>query len=366
MKHINIGVLIPNSSIFPIGKSFEKGLKEGLKPLNNLDIEFELVNEFAGQNGVMQLTDTFDRFFNYHEADLVTGIISSRTAEDVAVKFKEKQKALIINNVGGQVPNINKLNEYVFINSPHLWRHAWSLGHYGAKNFGKNGMYVSAVYDAGYSFSQMFSMGMEAANMQTNWSFTVGTMPQPGKLTDMEIILPHIEAHKPDFILATFCGTETRLFLNEFIKLGLHKEIKVLGLPYLTSPLYELDDDLAITSTQMYLNQSEITPDKVFHELGLQTGAMIAAVAPHAANAAELQQGLAGLKKCFNVTSTGDLTPWGLDEKVMLTQTNMVNDGKQLELKSIGSYETYMPQAEDMRAMFNQPVFGWINPYLCI
>jgi hypothetical protein len=93
---------------------------------------------------------------------------------------------------------------------------------------------------------------------------------------------------------------------------------------------------------------------------------MIAAVAPHAANAAELQQGLAGLKKCFNVTSTGDLTPWGLDEKVMLTQTNMVNDGKQLELKSIGSYETYMPQAEDMRAMFNQPVFGWINPYLCI
>ena len=365
MKHLNIGMLIPNSSIFPIGKSFERGLKEGLQPLKELDIEVEIINEFAGQSGTRQLTDIFDRFFNYHEADLVTGIISSRTAEDVATRFKEHQKPLIINNVGGQTPNINKLNEYVFINSTHLWRHAWSLGHYGVTNIGKRGMYVSAVYDAGYSFSQMFAMGMDAADQQSQWSFAVGTMPDAGKLTNMETILPNIEAHKPDFILATFCGTETPLFLNDFIKRGLNKDIKVLGLPYLTSPVYDLAGNIQVTTTQPYLNKPDVTPDKVFYELGLQTGDMIAAAAPYAADATELQQRLAALKKCFNVTAAGELMPYGLDEQVMLNQNN-ITDGNQLNTEPISPYETFAPHSAQMKAMFDDLVFGWINPYLCI
>jgi len=366
MKHINIGVLIPNSSIFPVGKSFEKGLKAGLATCAGQGVEVELINEFAGQSGSRLLGDIFDRFFNYHEADIVTGIISSRTAEDMAPKFKDKQKTLIINNVGGQIPNINKLNEYVFINSTHMWRHAWSLGNYGVKIIGKRGMYVGSVYDAGYAFSQMFGMGMTTADSQNEWSFAVGPMPEPGKLTDMETILPNIEAYKPDFIFANFCGTETPLFLNEFIKRGLHKDIKVLGLPYLTSPFYGLDADLSITSTQPYLNQADITADQVFYRLGLQTGEMIAAAAPYASDGAELQQRLADLKKCMTVTPSGELSAYGFDDQVMLTENNVVDNGTRLDIKSIGFYETYKPETAALRAMFDEMVFGWINPYLCI
>ncbi|MCJ8211353.1 ABC transporter substrate-binding protein [Mucilaginibacter sp. RS28] len=366
MRQINIGVLIPNSGIFPIGKSFEKGLKAGLKPLHESDIEVELSTEFSGQSGVRQLGEIFDRFFNYHNSDIVTGFISNKMAEDVAVKFREKQRTLIVNNVGGQIPDITKLSENVFVNSAHLWRHAWSLGHYGVKNLGKSGMYVSSVYDAGYSFSHMFNMGMTAADPASQWSFAVGSMPPNGKLTDMEVILPHIDKQKPDFIFATFCGTETPLFLNEFMKRGLHKDIKVLGLPYLTSPFYGLDHDLHITSTQLYHQDATITPDKVFYELGLQTGEMIASVVPDAKDNIEIQQRLAELKQCFNIDAAGELANLGFEEQVTLTENHITDNGKQLNTTVLCEYESYSPTADQLRDMFKGPVFSWINPYLCV
>lgn len=366
MRQINIGVLIPNSSIFPIGKSFETGLKAALKPLQELDIEVELSTEFSGQSGLRQLGEIFDRFFNYHNSDIVTGFISNKIAEDVSGKFKDKQRSLIVNNVGGQIPDINKLSENIFINSAHLWRHAWSLGHYGVKNLGKSGMYVSSVYDAGYSFSQMFSMGMTAADPDSQWSFAVGSMPPNGKLTDMEVILPHIEKQKPDFIFATFCGTETPLFLNEFMKRGLHHDIKILGLPYLTSPFYGLDDDVNITSTQLYHHDPEITTDKVFYELGWQTGEMIASVVPDAKDNIEIQQRLAELKKCFNINGEGELLASSFEEKVTLTTNHITDSGKQLTTTTLCEYESYYPTSGQLRDLFKDPVFSWLNPYLCI
>lgn len=366
MKNINIGILVPNSSILPIGKFFEKGLKAGLAPCADMGIGVELINEFAGQSGIRQINDIIDRFLNYHEVDIVTGIISNHVAADVADKFEKKQIPLLINNLGEHIPNVNKLNPYVFINSPHLWRHAWSLGHYGVKNLGEKGMYVSAVYDAGYGFSQMFSMGMMAADPQSEWSFAVAPMPPIGSLTDMATIFPYIESNKPDFIFATFCGTETTLFLNEFISRGLHKYIKLVGLPYLTTPFEPIGDDMQIISTLPCTQQTESGLDKIFYELGYQTGQIIADVAPLANTTADLQQQLQTLNKLFSVAAGNTLNEYTTDTQVTITQNAITNNGQQCIVTEVQQYPTFNIEYRLLEELVSDVSFGWLNPYLCI
>jgi branched-chain amino acid transport system substrate-binding protein len=53
MKTLHIGLLLPSSSIVPMGKLFEKGLKEGLSE-KSTDISIEITKEFIGQGGVKQ------------------------------------------------------------------------------------------------------------------------------------------------------------------------------------------------------------------------------------------------------------------------------------------------------------------------
>ena len=45
MDNVSIGLLLPTSTIFPVSKDFEKGLKEGLKSLNDKGIALTLVKE---------------------------------------------------------------------------------------------------------------------------------------------------------------------------------------------------------------------------------------------------------------------------------------------------------------------------------
>ena len=360
MDSITIGVLLPNSTIFPISKEFEKGLKEGLK---SHDIEVELVKEFIGGGDIKLTENACNKFFSFDDVDVVTGVISNKAAATIAERFKGKGIPLLVNNPGGHVPPVTEYNEYIFINSMHLWRHAWTLGHWGVQTFGKKGMYLAAVYDAGYGFSQMFYEGMMAAGATAaDWSFSVPPMPQGGGLTDMSIIFPFLEQYQPDFIFANFCGAETTLFLNEFIARGWHHKTKVLGLPYLLAPFEPLNDDLTVYTTLPIEEAPDVSAATAFRYLGLQAGKYISQAAANATGKAELRAELAKIPAMFNVAS-GIISA---ATQLTLSEHTITAGNTEISSKALTRHQAFPIDIPKLTQLTAQPGAGWFNPYLGI
>ncbi|MEX6688791.1 ABC transporter substrate-binding protein [Danxiaibacter flavus] len=357
MESISVGVLLPSSTILPISKDFEKGLKDGLKL--SPEINAEIVKEFIGQGSLKQTEEACNKFFNYHDVDIITGIVSSKVMEDLSESFKTRKKSIIINNLGGHIPNVKKINEYIFVNSMHLWQHAFTMGKWGVQTLGKKGMFVSSIYDAGYSFSQMFNMGMTAGDPESKWSFSVTPMPAAGELADISVLFPFIEKYEPDFIFATFCGKETTLFLNEFINRGWHHKIKVTGLPFLTAPFEPLQEHLTVYSTLPVTNKPEYLAEKAFYDLGYTTGVNIAKAAL-ASDGTDLQKQLENLHNMFSVAnnSSGD--------ELTIVKYDLPANGSKPAPSIVTSFDTFDKKNQAMQTLHGDMNFGWANPYLCI
>lgn len=281
MREASIGVLLPSSSIYPIGKQFEKGLRSGLSEVEG--ISFDIIPEFIGQGGIKEVEEAINKLKNFHDVDFITGWVSNKTAAEAADKLKGG-KPFLINNLGEHIPNPTVIPSNVSLNSINLWQQLWSLGYWSVNKFGKKGMVVGALYDMGYCFSQVLDMGMQAASKDSKWSFAVCPLPEQGKLSDPGIVLDHAERDQPDFLFSAFCGEEATLFLEEYLRRGLQSKIPLISTPFLLenfdAPLSEalkvytpimsysaMDDDA--------LNQDWTKTFGSFYQLGLESGEQI-------------------------------------------------------------------------------------------
>ena len=359
MDKITIGVLLPTSTILPISKDFEKGLKEGLKQEGS-DLEIEIVKEFIGQGDPKMVEKACVKFFSYDDVDLVTGVASVKVASGLAERFKNQKKVFLVNDLGAHIPNTNELNEYIFINSPHLWRQAWTLGNWGVKTFGKKGMFIASVYDAGYSFSQMFYEGMKAADKECEWSFSVPPMPPAGELSKMDVIFPFLEQYQPDFIFPVFCGGETAVFLNDFIARGWHHRTQIVATPYLLEPFNAVNADLSVYTATSTLTEPLVHPLKQFHQMGLQSGIAIARAAA-ASNGTDLREQLAKCSNLFNMAhQLAD------DEQATIFKHNIVTGQPTYTTATLTQWPTHTLNVEVLKPLMAQLNSGWNNPYLGI
>lgn len=360
MKTIQIGLLLPASTIFPISKVFETGLKNGL----GTTIEHvELIREFIGQGSIKQTGDAINKLFNYDDVDIITGILSGKVTESVSQKFLTNKKPFVVSELGEYVPNPSALNNYIFINSHHMWQHAWALGNWGVKTFGKKGMFIGGVYDAAYSFSHMFNEGMMAADGEAEWSFSVPPMPPPGKLSDMSVIFPFLDKCQPDFVFATFCGEETTLFLHEFIKRGWHKKTKLLGLPFLLDPFKPLDDDITIYTTLTDSVNPGITAKESFYSLGYMTGIHLA----EAIESGDIYKGLLSNQHTLSLGKANFMmNPSEEADSVAIVENTIYAHQTGIKQKTIARASTFSLRDEKLGSFIGELNTGWLNPYLCI
>ncbi len=360
MNITQIGLLLPTSTIFPIGKDFEKGLKQGL---GELLPRVELVKEFIGQGNLKQTEDSITKLFTYDGVDMITGILSGRVTEYVAPKFEMYRKPFVVSELGEYVPNHSRLNEYIFVNSHHLWQHAWALGYWGVNTLGKNGMFIGGVYDAAYSFSHMFYEGMMAADPTAHWCFSIPPNPPAGKLSDMSVIFPYLEQYQPDFVFATFCGTEATLFLNEFIRKGWHKRTQLLGLPFLLAPFAPLEDDIEIYTTLPDSAMPDMLPKESFYNLGLRAGELIA----EAAATGNLQEGLRTNARNLPLGNTNYILHPGVQEEVITIVNNKITANSPDIIQTVrDTTSTFSLKDENIGKLIPEIQTGWLNPYLCI
>jgi branched-chain amino acid transport system substrate-binding protein len=360
MNSIQIGLLLPTSTIFPIAKDFEKGLKQGLGDASS---HVEIIKEFIGQGNTKQTEQSIGKLFTYDDVDVITGILSGRVTEVLAPRFLSAKKPFLVSELGEYLPNPSKLNEYIFLNSNHLWQHAWTMGNWGVKTFGKKGMFLGSVYDAAYSFSHMFHEGMMAADPGAQWSFSIPPMPPNGALSDMSVIFPFLEKYEPDFVFAAFCGTEATLFLNEFIKQGWHKRTVVTGLPFLLDPFKPVDDDMTIYTTLPNSEKPQMAAKESFFDLGQRSGNIIA----EALATGDIYKGLSSSDKTMSLGNTHFISQRDKnDDTIAIVENKIQANATHILQSPFAESFTFSVQDEKLASMIPEINVGWQNPYLCI
>lgn len=375
MITISIGLLLPSSTILPMGKDFEKGLTRTLKEkLEQKDWDVEIIPEFIGQGSKSSIEEAVNKLIGYHQVDVITGILSNRVAVDVAEKFEKHGIPLLVNNIGEHIPNPKAFNPYVFINSTHTWQQVWSLGYWGASTFGRRGMFVGSIYDAGYSFTSMLKLGMEAADSQCAMPFSIAPLSPNKKTSDPAVVFQHINEFRPDFVFSAFCGGEASVFLQEYARSGYHKKMPLLALPFLLQPFdadgEELEVYTAVTSTrsreEVQLNIDKLNTDSPFSELGSETG-IILSEAFKTKGSRSLTEALRE-SNCY--TTSGALhidSSWpGRGNGVYLVKNTHKGDRRTIKMTVQKTLKTIEITDKELVKCIEEPSSGWGNPYLGI
>jgi len=375
MSSITIGVLLPSSTIAPMGKDFEKGLKKAIKEnLKDEIAEIEIIPEFIGPGSKVKVEEAVNKLFGYHDVDIITGIVSNRIGMEVAEKFEKARRPFLMNNIGEHLPDPRNFNPWVFINSTHVWQQVWSLGYWAVKKFGKRGMFVGSVYDAGYSFTSMLKLGMEAADPESVMPFSVAPLKPQQTTADPTVVFQHIEEFKPDFILSVFCGDEASIFQKEYIKSPYHQKIPLLGLPFLLEPFVSEGEALELYSTivageglsQETLNLEELNSQKPFYSLGAETGLIISEALNNKGDKSLTE----ALRETKVYSDRGllhiDPTAPGKDSKVYLVKHLHKGDKQNIEAELIEELRTVSITDPALAMSLDEPSSGWGNPYLGI
>lgn len=366
MKKVTIGLLLPTSTILRMGKDFENGLKSGLKGLEE-NYEIELIGEYIAEGSKEKAEKAISKLTSYDQADVITGILSTRTLSTISEKFDRSKTTFIINNVGEHAPNPDTLSENLFLNSTNLWQQIWSLGYWGVKQFGNKGMYVGGLYDSGYSFTSMLNLGMHAANSEAQMPFAVAPVSSMGELADVKSVFQHIDTFKPDFLFAAFCGEEASMFLQEYKARGL--TIPILATPFLLQPFSNEGAPVQIySSVSSYqslsgeLNGMGDMMENPFNYLGLETGLLIKTALENNQDINNLQSQLNQVKVNskrgpLHVTSKRP----GEGTKVYLVTCK--TDGRNIEKQLGEEIPTLSYDDAAYTTMLDNPSSGWYNPY---
>ncbi|WP_431294330.1 ABC transporter substrate-binding protein [Pedobacter sp. P26] len=372
IKKLTVGVLLPNSSILPMAKHFSTGLKNGLKELNQ-ELELEIVPEFIGQGSRELAEAAITKLVGFDDADVITGIVSNKVGIDLSEKIANIKRPFIMNNIGEHLPDPEKFNDYMFLNSIHTWQQLWSIGQWGVQTFGKKGMYVSGLYDCGYSFQSMLSAGMESATDGVTMPFAIAPTPNPKETGDIAAVFEHIHIYKPDFILATFCGKEAEIFLTQYVVQGLHKTTPLIGLPFLLEPFTTAEPVEVYTTLSLNRELKQDQLDEVsqvmanpFTQFGFETGLLIAQ-AVKGQSGKSLQKAIA---EAAIETARGrvEIAPEfnALQSRVYLVKNTFNGIKREISRQLIGELETIDINHEDVQRINSQTSSFWMNPYLGI
>ena len=257
MNTLQVGVLLPTSTVIPLGKSFRYGLKKAFS--ENSDINIELTYEFIGNGSPNLIQEKARKLVEFDDIDVLVGVISNYALMYSRHFFESLNIPVLVNNLGAHVPYKEKLPNNAIINSDHLWLQAWALGHWAVNTFGKKGMVAGGVYDMAYSFAHMLDLGMTEANQEAKWSFAVSRMPQgEDNLSDPTVVLDYVEKEQPDFLCAFFCGEEANMFLQEFVRRKLNEKIPLIGFPYLFQSASQLKLDLNVFSSTLNFGKEHL------------------------------------------------------------------------------------------------------------
>jgi len=350
-----IGLLLPNSSILPIGKDFERGVRSGVT--NSQEVEY--IKEFIGNGGVETTQKAIQKLIGFDDANIIAGVINNRVVAKIADTFEKRNNRLIAGNIGECWPNPPLVN--VSTHSLNAWQQVWAMAKWAAKEIGPKGMFACGLYDSGYSFMAAMNEGMLASGIETQLPFVVSPAPgfQDGKIAEVHKVIPSIEKENPDFVFAAFCGEEAKLFLEYFVKSGLSKKIPVLSLPYLLQPAELLSTITIYTTSIIEGSENDINEVSApgewksnYFSLGKKVGREIASMLK--------QKEEVDRSQSPNITLTQKL------KKVLLYEVKYTGEIVESTFKKMEELGTPNESKDIADKFHGRKSGGWNNPYLSI
>ncbi|WP_268123614.1 ABC transporter substrate-binding protein [Roseivirga pacifica] len=365
MDTLQVGVLLPTSTIIPLGKSFRKGLKKAFSKTNDLKVELHF--EFIGNGSPKLIEEKTRKLIDFDDIDVLVGIISNYSLAFMSKFFESINIPVLVNNLGAHVPNIKKLPKNALINSDHMWLQVWSMGHWAVNEFGNKGMIAGGVYDMAYSFSHMLDIGMKAADEKVNWSFAVSHMPEGERnISAPSVVFEFIEKDLPDFLFAFFCGEEADLFLKEYVDRGLDKKVPLIGSPYLFQSLAGLNIDLQAYTSSLHfggkhleeLKQLADPNQNVFHLMGEETGEWLIDYSTHANPNYELKNTVRGVHNFSLLDQMEGVEVHLYKCEVKANGSVVLSEGESLQTISV--------EDNTIKDSLNELTSAWFNPYLSL
>lgn len=365
MKKVTIGLLLPSSTVTPMSKDFETGFKKTISSISD-EWDVEVFPEFIAQGSIKRVEEALDKFFHYHQVDIVSGIISNRVAMMISDKFEKHKRPIVINNIGEHIPDARKFNSYTFINSTHTWQQVWSLANWAVTKFGKKGMFVSGMYDAGYSFMKMMSDGMKAANPEFEIPYSVAPLDDTNVYSQVDRVFDHIELFKPDFVFAFFCGTEATQFLNGYISRGYHKTLPLLSLPFLLEEFDPTETPITIytalnSKVELELGISYTEKVSLFNQLGQETGSIVM----EGLKKTDANSLVESFKDAINKSHI-NISNVGRDANIYLIENKYNGDKTNITRHIIQQLPTIHVDSPQYLQAIDEFSSSWENPYLGI
>jgi hypothetical protein len=362
MNKTSIGILLPTSSILPMAKCYTDAFKAGITSVVK-DDNIEIVTEFTATASKDLMNKSIDKLLNFDGVDVVTGIVTNRMAAFFADIFARRDSLLLASNLGEHLPPASDLGTNVVIHSSCLWQEIASLSFWAVNQFGKKGMMVCSLYEAGYPFMYMMELGMKAASADATMPFAVAQLGANGKTCDPKNVIPYIQEFAPDFVFAFFCGEEASMFNKEYVSSGLHQRIPLLGNAYMFEHFDASGEQLSIYSTEISPDTSLDVLDKNhkrkhIEALAFDTGLLLGK-GIESQGSDTLAQSIHRIKQTSNFISDASQQKLDVVKNTFLPTNNSWK--KQVIQKDI---KHTIPA--DMLKEMPYTTSGWMNPYLAI
>lgn len=328
-----------------MGKLFKEGLELALSDHSD-KFDYELHAEFVGSASIDEIQRADNKLTSIHGVDYITGIANNTTLKEASKTFKS-DVSYHFANLGEQNIEIPDLPENVAISSLNVWKDVYALGTYALNNISENGAYAASLYDTGYSFAPMLDIALRTHGINDFLPLFIARMAPPGTPTNVEEVVDRIEQHMPDWLFAAFCGDEASRFLRYWVQCGLHKKIKLLGLPFLLEDFeYADSEELEVYTCQGFTTKAIDTSSKnkyaVFREMGYMMGNKIT----------------------DDILKSDEENHTSQNHKLLLATYRQKS--KDFEYEELAEAEEIRSNNPHLMDMMNQPAAAWQNPYLSV
>lgn len=376
MRAIKIGCLLPLSGVMPaMSKDFKKGLELGMAKTTT-DIDIEIIPELINQGQIKNTSEAINKLTNYHDVDLLTGIVSSLVIKELFEVINSRKIPFIYNNVGEHVPSKQLKSPYLFHNSLLLWKSQWSIGRWAQEQHGGTAALCLSVYDAGYHLHEAFRLGAVAAGASSVYNNVLPLVPNQ---VDTSVLIRLIEQQQPTHVHAILCGVDGKDFIRRYHEADLMGKIPLTACPFLVEDELSSDIENYISEIPNSVSWSYSLSNKVnktfiksyetaycqkpsvFSLLGFESGLeIIKAMDVVRARGISLEKALAEItiespRGTFSF-QTGDAGFNMFLRKPKLGTCSEV-------LAELSSVTTESPE---LAIVVENSISGWQNPYLCI
>lgn len=347
---------------------------------------FQLIPEYIHQGNTELVKIALNKFIQFSNLDVVTGIISYQLIPEIVKILENKRKLGFFFDFGEYIQPLEPLPQNLVFNSLKMWQQQFALGKWAQQNFGGKGALLTSVYDAGFHLHSSFWQGAITGGAQEIDLHTIPFSEDNSMVADnLPRFFDKIEKAKVDYLHALFCGNEALNFFNAFRNSSLNGKIPLVVSSHMASDeilqkINNLSLNFYSASGWDYYNDSPVNTQfkkdyeflsgrkaSVFATLGYEMGQILLPTLPNWERN-EFEAVLSLIEKQTINSPRGELNfsyaGSFVAEHVHIEKITLPNiaSGKTLIArdKSI-SYSNNV-----LQNIHHESVSGWKNPYLCI